>query len=45
METYPSLKPLPTPEKAKIKKVTQKGQVSIADYNQKAFREQFKKEK
>ena len=43
METYPSLKPLPRPEKVKLKVVTPKGQVSIADYNRKAFAQQFKK--
>jgi len=44
METYPSLPPLPKPEKTKLKEVVEKGQIRIADWNRKAFAQQFKKE-
>lgn len=45
METYPSLRPLPKPEPSKLKEVVTKGQIRIADWNRKAFAQQFKKEK
>ena len=43
METYPSLKPLPTPKPEVEKVEVRKGQVREEDYNRKTFRGLFTK--
>jgi len=45
MELYPSLKPLPKPERPKVKEVTIKGQVRQAVYEREALKKAFKTSK